>query len=74
MATAIAPEIRIATGEDDDMDRFYALVDEVCAACSRVAGRVHGRDRAGLLMAAALLRLDLAELDRGKRTSRVNEV
>jgi hypothetical protein len=51
----------------DDVEgraRFRALLDEVSTACSNVAERVHGRDRAGLLMAAALLRLDLAELDR----------
>ena len=58
--------LELTPAEDiESWGRFRALLDEVSESCSRAAGRVQGRDRAGLLMAAALLRLDIAELDRG---------
>lgn len=54
-----------SAGEDlESWARFRALLDEVSSACSRSAARAQGRDRAGLLMAAAMLRMDLADLDR----------
>ena len=63
MMASIPASIACPPPEDaHSQDRFRALLEEVSAACSRVAKRMKGRDRAGLLMAAALLRLDMVEL------------